>query len=110
MRFATPDPVLTALRAGGESLHTVMGPVLEAAIEVLEQHSISSPRKAWRPLRDIIDRAEVIVDEMDRVWCDTVSRSAELEHLAQLIDEDCAGLRQCSHSTIRHGIGCVRIA
>jgi hypothetical protein len=85
MRFATPDPVLTALRAGGESLHTVMGPVLEAAIEVLEQHSISSPRKARRPLRDIIDRAEVIVDAMDRVWCDTVSRSAELEHLAQLM-------------------------
>eukprot|EP01043_Picozoa_sp_COSAG02_P050298 COSAG02_NODE_5155_length_4583_cov_2.407449_2_plen_1311_part_00 len=82
---ATSDPILAALQAGGGSLSETIGSALEEAIEVLEQHSAGSPRKARRPLKDIIDRAEANVDAMDDAWCDAVSRSDELEHVAQLL-------------------------
>jgi hypothetical protein len=79
------DPVLASLQAGGKSLSDLVSNVLEGAVEVLEQHTIASPRKARRPVRDIIDRAEAALDSMDDAWCDAVSRSDELSRLAQLL-------------------------
>eukprot|EP01046_Picozoa_sp_COSAG06_P015371 COSAG06_NODE_982_length_11218_cov_22.274845_1_plen_1477_part_00 len=79
------DPVLASLQAGGKSLSDLVSNVLEGAVEVLEQHTITSPRKARRPVRDIIDRAEAALDSMDDAWCDAVSRSDELSRLAQLL-------------------------
>ena len=58
---------------------------MEGAVEVLEDHSRSSPRKARRPVRDLIDRIEAVLDSMDDVWCDVIAKCDELEQVARLL-------------------------
>jgi hypothetical protein len=76
------DPILAALRAGGESMSDMLTTILEGAVEALEDHSRSSPRKARRPVKDLIERAEGLLDSMDESWCDSVSQTNKLDHLA----------------------------
>jgi hypothetical protein len=86
LRLLPPsDSVLATLRAGGKPLSDLVSNVLIGALEVLEQHTIASPRKARRPVRDILNRTEAALDSMDDAWCDVVSRSDELSRLAQLL-------------------------
>eukprot|EP01045_Picozoa_sp_COSAG04_P014482 COSAG04_NODE_1088_length_8335_cov_16.006071_2_plen_1430_part_00 len=78
------DRVLSALSTGGEAAADAFAAVLEHAMDVLEQLSMSSPRKSRRTMRDLLDSVEELSDSVDEDWCDGVSRcSAErLEALA----------------------------
>ena len=51
--------------------------VLEHAMGVLEEHASSSSRKARRGMRDVSDRAELLLESIDAGWCDGVSRCGE---------------------------------
>ena len=73
------DRMKSLLESGCEGCAEALGSVLDNAMEVLEQLSTSSPRKARRTLRDMCDRVETWLDCVDAEWCDGVSRCADGE-------------------------------
>eukprot|EP01046_Picozoa_sp_COSAG06_P027300 COSAG06_NODE_2402_length_6947_cov_4.005111_5_plen_1113_part_00 len=81
------DPILVALQAGGEPLSDMVAGALEGALEVLEQHSSASPRKARRAVRLVIERVEAALESIDDTWCEAISQSNELKLAARLLAE-----------------------
>ena len=71
------EQLSSALQAGGEAAADTLSAVLEHAMDVLEQLSVSSPRKSRRAMRDILDSVEELSDTVDEDWCDGVSGEAE---------------------------------
>jgi hypothetical protein len=61
------------LRAGGEPAASAVTEIMEHAVELLEQLSLSSPRKARRSLRQLVERMERALDSIDAAWCDGMS-------------------------------------
>eukprot|EP01046_Picozoa_sp_COSAG06_P092717 COSAG06_NODE_38943_length_418_cov_0.467085_1_plen_81_part_10 len=61
-----------------------LAPVLEHAMDALEQLSASSPRKSRRAMRDLLDSVEELTDTVDEEWCNGASRCSadRLEALA----------------------------
>eukprot|EP01046_Picozoa_sp_COSAG06_P007873 COSAG06_NODE_392_length_16344_cov_4.086981_12_plen_1028_part_00 len=89
-RVASRGPaqgVLSSLEGGGDACAEMLSGVLDHAMDVLEQLSMSSPRKARRSVRDVSDRVEAILESVDAEWCDGVSRCAydELDRLSALV-------------------------
>ena len=78
---------MSLLESGGEGCAEALGSVLDHAMDVLEQLSTSSPRKARRPLLAMCDRVETLLDCVDAEWCDGVSRCAhgELDRLSGVV-------------------------
>jgi hypothetical protein len=81
------ERVLSTLEDSRDDSAEMLSGVLDHAIELLEQVSMSSPRKGRRSLRDISDRAEAVMESIDAEWCDGVSRCGreELDRLSSLI-------------------------
>ena len=68
------DRVVSCLEAGGGVCAEMLTGVLEHAMDVLEQLSVSSPRKSRKRLLETIERVESMVELVDLEWCDGVSR------------------------------------
>ena len=81
------ERVLSTLEDSGDGSAEMLSGVLDHAIEVLEQVSMSSPRKARRSLRDLSDRGEAVMESIDEEWCEGVSRCdrEELDRLSGMI-------------------------
>jgi hypothetical protein len=74
-RRAPADRVRSCLEAGGEACAEMMAGILEHVMDVLEGLSVSSPRKDRRPLRELVDRLEVMLEkQIDVAWGDGVTR------------------------------------
>eukprot|EP01048_Picozoa_sp_COSAG05_P028783 COSAG05_NODE_9120_length_645_cov_0.722121_1_plen_176_part_00 len=86
-RRGPADRILSCLEAGGEACVELVSSVLDHAMDVLDQVSMSSPRKSRRSLRDVSDHAEAAIESLDSDWCDGVCRcgSDELEQLCSLL-------------------------
>eukprot|EP01046_Picozoa_sp_COSAG06_P043917 COSAG06_NODE_5830_length_3253_cov_113.318643_1_plen_1084_part_11 len=81
------EEVLSILAGGGAASAEMLSGVLDHAMDVLDQVSMSSPRKGRRALRDVSDRVEAVMDLIDGEWCDGVSRCGqdELDRLIGLV-------------------------
>eukprot|EP01043_Picozoa_sp_COSAG02_P075590 COSAG02_NODE_15662_length_1150_cov_2.641294_1_plen_264_part_00 len=84
-RQKPPDSVLAALQAGGDAAVELIGSVFDTAVRELEEQKRCSPRKGRRSMTNLIARIESFVDLVDDGFCDGVSQSDELEHLAHLL-------------------------
>ena len=67
------ERMLSALQAGGETAADALTAVLDHAIEVVDHHAVSSPRRSRKPLTDLIDRVEFAVESVDTAWRNGVS-------------------------------------
>ena len=68
------DQLLSAVQAGGETAADAVSSVLDHAMDVLEQLSVSSPRKSRKSVRKSLESVEELAERMDSAWCDGVSR------------------------------------
>jgi hypothetical protein len=89
-RIASRGPaarVVSLLERGGEACAEMLTSALEHAMDVLEEVSVSLPRKSRRSLRDVSDRVETSLESVDAEWCDGVARCSDddLECLSGLI-------------------------
>ena len=64
-----------------------MSGILEHGIAVLDQCSMSEPRRSRRAARDVIDRVECLLDEIDAAWCEAVLGCGEgsIGHLSGML-------------------------
>ena len=67
------ERVVSALTAGGDGTAELVLSALKRGVDLLEQHVAASPRKARRGIRDTTNRAEVLIESIDSVWCDSIS-------------------------------------
>ena len=79
-------PLLSALTAGGEAAAEAVSAALEHAVDVLEQLSMSSPRKSRRPILDLTDTIEELCESMADTWCDGLS-ACGADDLSALSDQ-----------------------
>eukprot|EP01045_Picozoa_sp_COSAG04_P012082 COSAG04_NODE_800_length_10199_cov_36.147327_1_plen_2772_part_10 len=81
------DRLLSALQAGGDTAADVLSAALDHAMDVLEQLSVSSPRKSRKPVRELLESVEGMSESVDADWCDGLSRcsSDRLEALVSQI-------------------------
>ena len=81
------DRVLSALSTGGEAAVDALSAVLDHALDVLEQLSVSSPRKSRRSVLELMDATESLAESIDGAWCDglSVCAPAELSALADVM-------------------------
>ena len=79
--------MLSALRVGGDSAVEALSAALDHAMDVLEQLSVSSPRKSRRSVLELMDATESLAESIDGAWCDglSVCSSAELSALADVM-------------------------
>eukprot|EP01046_Picozoa_sp_COSAG06_P042786 COSAG06_NODE_5503_length_3439_cov_24.252395_1_plen_613_part_10 len=86
-RRGPAEQMLSALEVGGEACAEMLSGVLDHAMEVVEELSTSSPRKARRSLRELLDRIEAVGESMDEDWCDGMSGCGreELDQLSGLL-------------------------
>ena len=75
------------LQAGGETASDMLKSVLDHAMDVLEQGSLSSPRRSRKSVLELMESAEEVLESLDAEWCDGVSRcsSDRLEVLASQV-------------------------
>ena len=59
------ERMMSALQAGGETAADVLSAALEHAMNVLEQLSVSSPRKSRKPVLELIEAVEELADSID---------------------------------------------
>ena len=79
--------------------------VLDHAMDVLEELSVSTPRKARRSMRDVSDRVEAVLECVGAEWCDGVSHCGhdELDRLSGLLV--CVrGLSSSSGASVASGV------
>ena len=78
------ERALAALQAGGETAADALSSVLDHAMDVLEQLSLSAPRKSRKAVLELMDAVEELAGSVDGALCDGVSRcgSDRLETLA----------------------------
>jgi hypothetical protein len=78
---------MSSLESGGDICAEMLSGALDHALDVLEQLSASTPRKARRSMRDVSDRVEAVLESVDVEWCDGVSRCDhdELDRLSGLV-------------------------
>jgi hypothetical protein len=105
-RRGPADRVLSCLEAGGEACADTLHGVLDHAMEVIEALSTSSPRKARRSLRELLDRVEAAGDLMDDDWCDgaSVCGREELDHLTGLLLAVSGLSTSCTASELSDGV------
>ena len=103
------ERVLSTLEGSGDASAEMPSGVLDHAIEVLEQVSMSSPRKARRSLRDISDRADAVMESIDEEWCDGVSRCGreELTGLSGMIVRVRDLTASSAVSEVSDGVACL---
>jgi hypothetical protein len=89
------DRIRTCLLAGGEQAAEMMAEMLEHAIEVTDQHTASSPRKARKALVHLLERLEAASESIDVDWCDKLSGCDE-----NVLDELCIALASCEGMTV----------
>eukprot|EP01045_Picozoa_sp_COSAG04_P003103 COSAG04_NODE_122_length_24803_cov_180.609415_5_plen_2220_part_00 len=93
------DHLLSSVTAGGDNAADTLSAVLDHALDVLEQLSVSSPRKARKSILELMESVEELSESVDNAWCDGVSRCKpdRLEALAsravavQALKPDTAG-------------------
>jgi hypothetical protein len=87
LRRGPSERILSCLHGGGETCAAMVREVLDHAMDVLETRLTSSPRKARKALLETIERLEAVLESIDSVWCDSVSRCGrdELDRLSDLI-------------------------
>ena len=81
------DQILSALLEGGEAAADAVSDALDHAMDVLEQVSVSSPRKSRRSVRELLESVEELSEVVNAAWCDGVSRCGadRLEDLASRV-------------------------
>ena len=81
--------MLTVLVSGsGDAAAETLAAALEQAVGVLEQLSISSPRKSRKLLLEAMDRIEATLEVVDSEWCAGMISNCdrvELEHLSRAV-------------------------
>ena len=99
------ERVLSSLEGGGDACAEMLIGMLEHAMGMLEELSVSSPLKARRSLRDVSDRVETVLESVDAEWCDGVSQCAhdELARLSGLVVSAC-GLSSSSVGSEASGV------
>eukprot|EP01045_Picozoa_sp_COSAG04_P020655 COSAG04_NODE_2136_length_4725_cov_8.089710_5_plen_950_part_01 len=73
-RRGPSERMASALAAGGETAAEAVSGALGNALDVLEQASVSSPRKSRRPIMELMESLEELLEAADGGWCDGVSR------------------------------------
>ena len=73
-RRGPSDRFVSALSAGGGSAVEVLSDVLSHAIDVLEQASMSSPRKSRKVVLELMESVDEVSEQVDEDWCDGISR------------------------------------
>ena len=68
------DQLLSALQAGGDEAADALLAVLDHALDVLEQLSVSSPRKSRKAVRSLLESVEEMSESTDAAWCEDLSR------------------------------------
>ena len=68
------DQLSAALTVGGDAAAEAVSGVLDHALDLLEQASVSSPRKSRRPIMELLESVEEMLEAVDGAWCDGVSR------------------------------------
>ena len=82
-RRGPAERMLSSLRAGGEAAAEALTAVLDHAIEVVDHHAVSSPRRSRKSLMELMVRVESAMESIDTAWCDSVSGDTScLEELA----------------------------
>eukprot|EP01045_Picozoa_sp_COSAG04_P023830 COSAG04_NODE_2892_length_3413_cov_210.165661_2_plen_503_part_01 len=70
------ERIAFALQAGGDTAADALTAVLDHAIEAIDRHALSSPRRPRKPLMELMDRADSAAESIDAAWCDRVSADA----------------------------------
>ena len=78
-RHGPEERIASSLEGGGAGCATMVSDVLDHAMEVLEQLSVSSPRKSRKALLEAMERVEGVMDVVDEAWCDGLSRCGDAE-------------------------------
>jgi len=73
-RRGPDDRMRLCLETGGEACAKMVTGVLEHAMDVIEQQSMSSPRKSRKAMRELLENIEELSESIDAQWCDGVSR------------------------------------
>eukprot|EP01045_Picozoa_sp_COSAG04_P006490 COSAG04_NODE_320_length_16877_cov_26.485401_1_plen_4766_part_00 len=67
------DRLLSTLQTGGKAAADTLSSALDHALDVLEQLSMSSPRKSRKSILELMESVEVLAESVDEDWCDGVS-------------------------------------
>ena len=78
------DRLVSVLTAGGDAAAETISAVLDHALDVLEQLSVSSPRKSRKSVLELMEEVEEVLEAVDGAWCDGVSRCGS-DHLQELV-------------------------
>ena len=81
------DKLLSALKPGGETAMDALAAVLDHAMDVLEQLSVSSPRKSRKAVRELLERVEFLVKLGEVVHVPSVVPGAERDVLPEALLE-----------------------
>ena len=85
-RRGPAEQILSALQAGGETAAGALTAVLGHAIELVDHHAVSSPRRSRKPLMELLDRVESAAESISAGWLDGVTGNAgSLEELSGCI-------------------------
>ena len=69
------EAIASMLLSGGEPCVEMVGAVLEHALDAGDKLAVRTPRQSRQPLRDLIDRLEVLTETIDEHWCKRLSNS-----------------------------------
>ena len=65
--------LLPTLASGGEGAAAALAAALDRAIAALESAAAASPRKGRKRLRDLLEAAEEMAEDIDGEWCDAAA-------------------------------------
>ena len=68
------DRMLAALRGAGKAAADTLSSVLDHAMDVLEQLSVSSPRKSRKSVLELMESVEELAETANEDWCDGMAR------------------------------------
>ena len=97
---------VSALNAGGETAADALSGALDHAMDVLEQLSVSSPRKSRRSVFELMESVDELSELMDSEWCDGVSRCSS-ERLEALVSD--AGRARLGGGSACAGLSLARV-
>jgi hypothetical protein len=73
------ERIVSCLAEGGAACAAMVMDALEDGMDVLEQLSMSSPRKSRKALLETMERVEALMDDVDEAWCNGMCRCGEAE-------------------------------
>ena len=79
------DRLLSCLSGGGDAAADAIGRVLESAMHVFEQLSVTSPRRSRKTVREALESLESACEMVDGAWCDEMTACGD-DELSVLVD------------------------